>query len=157
MLDDAKQSWLALTTTSLAAHLDAYTADQCRALAELLYDVSEHPVSGTLGRIERILYTLLRQQDIDEGTAVVIAKALPHVDWSRIFVGSRGTCGLLDATPPDLLKYRRAGNLVPAVEHRTESRIETLAYSLADVLEVVAMDRLAGARAAGKRRFWWRK
>lgn len=154
--DTDRESWIEQTTASLRMHLPGYTEEQCRELAELLYGVPDHPVVGTMGSLEQVLYALLRQQGLDEASAAVIARATQMVDWSRIFIGSRAVFGLLDVTPSDLLKYRRAGTLVPAIEHRTEAKIETLAYSLADILMVVAMDRVTGERAVGKRRFRWK-
>jgi hypothetical protein len=148
--------WVDQAAATLAAHLTGYTADECRTLAELLHDIGDRPVVGTMDRTEQILYLLLRQQGLDEPSALIVARVFPHIDWSRLFIGSRAVFGLLDATPSDLLKYRRSDSLVPAIEHRGEARIETIAYSLADILLAMAMERLSTERGAGKRRFWWR-
>lgn len=155
MPEQDREPWVERTAESLAAHLVDYSPAECRELAELLYRVADHPVDGTMDRAEQILYMLLRQQGLDEASAIVVTHAAGHIDWSRLFIGSRAVGALLDANAPDLLKYRQAGTLVPAIEHRTGTRLETVAYSLAEILTAVAMDRIV-PRGAGKRRFRWR-
>lgn len=154
--DRFRDVWIDQTARLLAEHLETldYDADQCRELAERLWDLPKATKAGGMQPAERVLDQLIQDQGTEPATAGILARSAPHLDWSKLVAPSPVAQGLLGVARVTLTRYHNKGILIPAVEHFSKARAETRVYWLHDLLYRISQDRYYPAeQGRGYKRF----
>lgn len=118
-----------------------YTPEQCRELAEALYDLPVSTPPGAMSPESRILEMLLLMQDLEPTTAHVLALALPRLDLTRLIIPSGVAAALMGFSTISLNRHRRAGNFPADIEHRVQGWPVDVSWRLERVLRVLSTDR----------------
>ena len=138
---DAREVWIGATAQRLGEALEGqYSPMECRRLAEVMHDLPTRSTSPGLKPHEAILHELLRMQDLDETTAALLAKWLPHLDLNRLLMTAPIVASLFGFTTVTLGRHRRSGNFV--ADYQDEGgRADNVTWRLERVLREVAWDR----------------
>ena len=147
--DETRDVWIGTVSRTLFEELHderepglvMYTEEECRHLADFLYDLDVDGKTGDMSPHAMVLREMLVMQGVDQMTAGLLARVMPTIDWARLEVTSARAARLLDVNKTTLLRNRHLGNVAPKSVHYSSKRIDAAVFWLSKVLHIMSWKR----------------